>query len=127
MPRSRQLVPVSLEALKAVVEDIVPSHGKFASLSAVSATHVPDYTIEPDTHSVLDTLMPQLLNTMLFHMMLESKASEHSARMVAMKNASDKASNMSRELSLQYNKERQAVITREVSEITGGIEAMSEQ
>jgi F-type H+-transporting ATPase subunit gamma len=47
--------------------------------------------------------------------------------MVAMKNASDKASNMSRELSLQYNKERQAVITREVSEITGGIEAMSEQ
>jgi F-type H+-transporting ATPase subunit gamma len=61
---------------------------------------------------------------MIYHALLESKASEHSARMVAMKNATDKAKEVTHTLTLQYNKARQAVITREVSEITGGIEAM---
>jgi F-type H+-transporting ATPase subunit gamma len=63
---------------------------------------------------------------MLYHAMMEAKASEHSARMVAMKNASDKAKDVSRSLNLVYNKARQAAITREVSEITGGIEAMAQ-
>jgi F-type H+-transporting ATPase subunit gamma len=61
---------------------------------------------------------------MLYHSLLESKASEHSARMVAMKNATDKAKEVGKMLTLKYNKARQSVITREVSEITGGIEAM---
>ena len=55
------------------------------------------------------------------------KASEHSARMVAMKNASDNAKEVSKVLTLKYNKARQAAITREVSEITGGMEAMAQQ
>ena len=61
---------------------------------------------------------------MLYHALIESKASEHSARMVAMKNATDKTREITKTLTLAYNKERQAVITAEVSEITGGLEAM---
>jgi len=60
----------------------------------------------------------------LYHALLENKASEHSARMVAMKNATDKSKEVVKALTLVYNKQRQAAITAEVSEISGGIEAM---
>ncbi len=69
-------------------------------------------------------VFPLLIKIMLYHALLESKASEHSARMVAMKNATDKAKEVSKILTLAFNKERQSIITAEVSEITGGIEAM---
>jgi F-type H+-transporting ATPase subunit gamma len=59
-----------------------------------------------------------------FHALVEAKASEHSARMVAMKNATDKSKEVAKELTLTFNKARQAAITGEVSEITSGIEAM---
>ena len=72
----------------------------------------------------LTALVPQLIGIMLYHALIESKASEHSARMVAMKNATDKTREITKTLTLAYNKERQAVITAEVSEITGGLEAM---
>jgi len=68
--------------------------------------------------------LPKLVNIAIFHKLLESKASEHSARMVAMKNATDKAQEMTQSLTRTFNKVRQAAITREVSEITSGIEAM---
>ena len=61
----------------------------------------------------------------MYHALLESQASEHSARMVAMKNASDKAKDKVKEFTRAFNKARQAGITREVSEIIGGIEAMA--
>ena len=61
----------------------------------------------------------------MYHALVEAKASEHSARMVAMKNASDKAEEMSDDLNLEFNKERQTLITREVSEIIGGMEVMN--
>ena len=82
------------------------------------------YTLEPDPEQVLRELLPDLLNIQIYHSLLESKASEHSARMVAMKSASDKARDLGKELTLDFNKARQAAITREVSEIIGGIEAM---
>ncbi|MBI2612744.1 F0F1 ATP synthase subunit gamma, partial [Candidatus Kaiserbacteria bacterium] len=82
------------------------------------------YTIEPETDEVLKALIPLLVNIAIFNKMLESKASEHSARMVAMKNATDKAKEMAQDLTRTFNKARQAAITREVSEITSGIEAM---
>jgi F-type H+-transporting ATPase subunit gamma len=82
------------------------------------------YSVEPSPTQVLRVLIPQLIQTMLYHALLESKASEHSARMVAMKNATDKARDLTKSLRIIYNKERQASITAEVSEITGGIEAM---
>ena len=83
-----------------------------------------NYEIEPNATAVLDVLIPQLVQILLFHALLESKASEHSARMVAMKNATDNSKEMTRSLTLLYNKARQAAITAEVSEITGGMEAL---
>jgi F-type H+-transporting ATPase subunit gamma len=73
----------------------------------------------------LAALLPRLVAVSLYHMLLEAKASEHSARMVAMKNASDKSEEVAEDLTRLYNKRRQAAITREVSEIVGGREALA--
>jgi F-type H+-transporting ATPase subunit gamma len=81
--------------------------------------------VEPSADEVLSILIPRLVAVSLYHMLLESKASEHSARMVAMKNASDKSKEVTRDLTRVYNKVRQAAITREVSEIVGGREALA--
>jgi len=77
-----------------------------------------DYTFEPGTEEVFNTILPQYVNNTLFQMLLESRASEHSSRMVAMKNATDNAKQMLKDLSLEYNKLRQAAITNELLEIT---------
>jgi F-type H+-transporting ATPase subunit gamma len=79
---------------------------------------LPQYTFEPDAASVFATVLPQYVNGTLYQMVLESRASEHSSRMVAMKNATDNAKQMLKDLSLEYNKLRQAAITNELLEIT---------
>lgn len=122
---SRQILPLQNEALQEIVEGIVPKRGKFSNEAKIAT--VPQYTIEPNQEAVYQAIFPMLINIMVYHALMESKASEHSARMVAMKNATDKAKEMTRDLTLLYNKERQSVITAEVSEITGGIEAMSKK
>jgi F-type H+-transporting ATPase subunit gamma len=77
-----------------------------------------EYTFEPNPKEILGELLPYYLESSLFQTLLESKASEHSARMVAMKNASDNAKSLVSELKLQYNKSRQASITSELLDIT---------
>jgi F-type H+-transporting ATPase subunit gamma len=124
VPTTAHILPLQTEALAEVVAGIVPKTGKFSSVSDAPAPSA--YTIEPGEEAVLHDLLPRLVRVMLYHAMMEAKASEHSARMVAMKNASDKAKDVSKSLNLVYNKARQAAITREVSEITGGIEAMAQ-
>ncbi|MES2225240.1 MAG: ATP synthase F1 subunit gamma [Patescibacteria group bacterium] len=122
-PVVRRLLPLSLPAITEIVEGIVPARGKWASdISVEAPAH---YTVEPEAETVLDLLLPRLVAVSLYHMLLESKASEHSARMVAMKNASDKSKEVARDLTRIYNKVRQAAITREVSEIVSGREALS--
>ena len=123
-PAVRQIVPIQPEMMRQIIANIRPARGKYAPHHAEDLTHPAAYTIEPDADSVLDILLPKLLNIAVFHAMLESKASEHSARMVAMKSATDKARDMAKGLTRTFNKVRQAAITREVSEITSGIEAM---
>ncbi|MFT5036658.1 MAG: F-type H+-transporting ATPase subunit gamma [Candidatus Azotimanducaceae bacterium] len=118
----RQILPLDTNILETMVRDIVPKKGKFSEIESESNGHV--YTVEPSPEEVLTALIPQLVQIMLYHAMLENKASEHSARMVAMKNATDKSKEVAKALTLVYNKERQAAITAEVSEITGGIAAM---
>jgi len=83
-----------------------------------------EYIFEPDAETVLHTLVPFLIDIYIYHIILESNASEHSARMVAMKNASDSAENILDELTLSYNKARQSAITNEITEITAGVEAL---
>jgi len=122
-PTLRTLFPLSLKELQKVVQDIVPAKGAMAA-KAPEAT-AGGYTVEPTESDVLSAILERLAAIFVYHALLESQASEHSARMVAMKGASDKAAEMQHALTLKFNKARQAAITREVSEITGGMEAMA--
>lgn len=119
----RQILPITPEMVREMVAGIVPVKGKFAGIGA-GESRPTTYTIEPDAEAIVKVLMPRLLNIAVYHGLLEAKASEHSARMVAMKSATDKAKEMAKSLTRTFNKVRQAAITREVSEITSGIEAM---
>ncbi len=87
-----------------------------------------EYTFEPNAQEVLNRTLPRLIETMLYQALLESTASEHSARMMAMRNASDAANEMLEELKFTYNRIRQAGITQEIAEISTGkaaLESMS--
>jgi F-type H+-transporting ATPase subunit gamma len=84
-----------------------------------------DYIFEPSPEAVLNDLLPRYVEVQLYQALLEGLASEHSARMVAMRNASDNAKEVQRDLTLSLNKARQAQITREVSEIAAGANALA--
>lgn len=122
-PTMRQVLPLDPAEVHYIMRGIRPRTGKFSD-DVVSPDAVIDHTIEPNAEVVFTALIPQLVQIILFHAFLESKASEHSARMVAMKNATDKSKEVAKFLTLKYNKARQAAITAEVAEITGGMEAM---
>ena len=83
-----------------------------------------EYTFEPSPEAVLNEVLPRLLELRLYQAVLEAQASEHSARMVAMRNATDAADDLVGDLSLSYNKARQADITGELLDIAGGAEAL---
>ncbi len=83
-----------------------------------------EFLFEPNADSVLGALLPHYLSLVLFQVLLEAKASEHSARMVAMKNATDNANQLVRELTLEYNKLRQSNITKELLEISSAAMAL---
>ncbi len=123
IPSVRRLLPLSLANVEQLVKDIVPVKGKWSELAPLEAPAA--YSVEPDGGEVLDYLIPRLVSVSLYHLLLEAKASEHSARMVAMKNASDKSKEVAHDLTRLFNKIRQAGITREVSEIVSGREALA--
>ncbi|HEX8946923.1 MAG TPA: ATP synthase F1 subunit gamma [Candidatus Paceibacterota bacterium] len=123
VPTVHRLLPLSLESVTQLVQDIVPQKGKWSELRAPASPT--EYLVEGAYEDVLDAVIPRLVSASLYHLLLESKASEHSARMVAMKNASDKSKEVTQDLTRKYNKARQAAITREVSEIVGGREALA--
>lgn len=123
-PTLRTIFPLSLGELEKVVGDILPARGAYAA-PAGTGEHPSTYTIEPSEEEVLSAILPRLASIFVYHALLETLASEHSARMVAMKSASDKARDMQKSLTRKFNRARQAAITREVSEITGGMEAMA--
>jgi F-type H+-transporting ATPase subunit gamma len=83
-----------------------------------------DYLYEPDKESLLTALLPKHLNIQIWRHLLESNASEQGARMTAMENATENAGDLIQDLTLYYNRARQAAITREISEIVGGAEAL---
>ncbi|PJF22902.1 MAG: ATP synthase F1 subunit gamma [Phototrophicales bacterium] len=94
----------------------------FAQVSDTSGNQ--DYEFEPNPQAIIDEIVPRFTELILYQTYLESKASEHSARMVAMRNASDNASQLADALTLVYNKARQAAITNEILDIVGGAEAL---
>ena len=85
-----------------------------------------DVTIEPSTEMIVEYTIPMILDAIMHETLLEAKASEHAARMVAMKNAKDSANKKAAGLTLVYNKTRQSAITKEVSEIVSGVESMKD-
>lgn len=85
-----------------------------------------EYKIEPDKEIIANEVIPMILDMMFYEILLEAKASEHASRMVAMKNAKDSAGKKVFELTLSYNKARQAWITKEISEIVSWVESMKD-
>ena len=83
-----------------------------------------DYAIEPSPEEVLDVILPQLAQVQVYQAVLESVASEHSARMVAMRNATDNAKDILDDLTLTYNQTRQANITAELAELSASKAAL---
>ncbi len=83
-----------------------------------------EYLFEPTPEAVLDSLLPRYVATLVYRALLESKASEHGARMAAMDAATKNAEELIKELTLSFNRARQAAITREISEIVGGAAAV---
>ncbi|GAB4396539.1 MAG: F0F1 ATP synthase subunit gamma [Rhodoferax sp.] len=96
------------------------------SESTTGSTHSWDYLYEPDAPTVIDDLLVRYVEALVYQAVAENMASEHAARMVAMKAATDNAGNVIAELKLVYNKTRQAAITKELSEIVSGAAAISE-
>jgi F-type H+-transporting ATPase subunit gamma len=86
-----------------------------------------DYIFEPDPKSILEELLPRYVEVLIYEAILEAQASEQSARMVAMRNANQNAQDLIKDLTLVYNKTRQAAITREVTEIASAAEFMAAQ
>lgn len=85
-----------------------------------------DYIFEPNRVEILEALIPQILKTQVYRSLLDSLASEHGARMVAMDKATDNAGELLKALKIEYNRARQAAITTEISEIVGGAAALSQ-
>ena len=96
-----------------------------ASEAITGSKHAWDYIYEPDAQAVIDDLIVRYVEALVFQAVAENMASEHAARMVAMKAATDNAGNVIGELKLVYNKTRQAAITKELSEIVSGAAAIA--
>ncbi len=124
----RTLLPLEVKTLEEIVRGIVPLRGKYANMpEAISLDTENGSTLlfEPSAVTLLTSLLPKLIEIEILHAVLEANASEHSARMMAMKSASDNASDLILNLTVLYNKARQAAITKELGEITAGKEALN--
>ncbi len=108
---------------ESVVEQLLPLSAEKMQQEA-GKQHAWDYIYEPDAAAVIDDLLLRYVEALVYQAVAENMASEQSARMVAMKAATDNAGNVINELKLVYNKRRQAAITKELSEIVGGAAAV---
>jgi F-type H+-transporting ATPase subunit gamma len=112
-PSIKQLLPLTEEQQKSLLED-----------EENIDQSEPDFIFEPNQRQVLEILLPKLIEMQIYQAILESDASEHSARMMAMQNASEAAGEMIDELNTTFNKARQAAITQEIMEVIGGAAAL---
>lgn len=116
----RKLLPISKEEVKEMIESLAEVKDK----ESLKDSSVP-YIFEGDTNKLVEMLAEKLVRMQVYQMILESSASEQSSRMVAMKNASEAAGEMIDDLTLVFNKARQAGITQEISEISAGMASVS--
>ena len=116
-PRAKTLLPLTRDSELGEVRGHTEVHA--------NAKGNEEYVFEPDARTVLDQLLPRVAEAQLYQAVLESLASEHSARMLAMKNATDAAADMIDDLRLTFNQARQAGITQEIAEISAGRAALA--
>jgi F-type H+-transporting ATPase subunit gamma len=114
---------VSSMVQQAAVHRVLPAG--FTPTEEVT-TEISSALYEPSTEEVLDGVAARLIGAQIFQALLDARASEHSMRMLAMKNATDNASDLADDLTLEMNKARQSAITQELAEISGGVEALNE-
>jgi len=115
---------VSTMRQESTVQTLIPAEIPKREKDSQSSGPRADYIYEPDPESVLDGLLPRYVETQVFQAVLENKASEYSAKMIAMQNATNAAGDLIQALTLYANKVRQAGITTELMEIVSGAEAM---
>jgi len=118
----KKLLPITKRSIEETIEEIEDMTIKNSNTEEIR-TNGTEYKFEPSADEVLHRLLPSLIETQIYHIILESNASEHSARMVAMKSATDNALEILGDLKLSYNYIRQQKITQEISEISAGVAA----
>lgn len=121
---AREFLPISPNDIKSYLQEVVG--GDLEVEKELEAQQSCTYEIEPSREEIVNVVIPMTIDMMFYDMILESKASEHSSRMVAMKSAKDNAKKIAWNLTLKYNKARQAMITKEVSEITAWVESLKD-
>jgi F-type H+-transporting ATPase subunit gamma len=125
-PVLREIFPISVDTIKNILEAGIPEalSGE-EKQGEVKSFDFTDYKFEPDLNTILESILPGLVDVVVYQTLAEAFASEHSARMFAMKNAGDSATTILDGLMLSYNHARQDGITRELSEIVAGAEALN--
>lgn len=124
-PRKIQVLPLVSEGFEEILEQTTLANVREKeAIEEEKQEGIPDYIFEPSAERVFEGLVPLLLQFEVYQAILEANASEHSARMMAMKNASNNASEVIDDLTLEYNKARQDQITSEISEISSAKEAV---
>ncbi|MBI4122808.1 MAG: ATP synthase F1 subunit gamma [Parcubacteria group bacterium] len=119
------LLPLTMEGLQNIIEGIVPSRGKYSEMQTKREEVGGSHLFEPSAQEIFESILPELVRAVILHIIFESNASEHSSRMVAMKNATENAEDLIESLTLQLNKARQAAITQELAEVTTAKEALT--
>jgi F-type H+-transporting ATPase subunit gamma len=115
VPTVKKLLPLEVDT----------GEGRVQIFESGDQPRAADYIYEPDESMIIDHIVPRFTQLQVYHALLESLASEHAARMVAMQNATDNALQLSADLRLEYNKARQLAITSDILDIVGGAEALT--
>jgi len=121
VPHMKQLLPITTDIDERLGHII---HEKENTINKIDVDSFADFVFEPNTKEVLNAFLPRLVEVQIYQAVLESEASEHSARMMAMRNATEAAEEMVDDLTLAYNQARQAGITAEIAEISAGSAAL---
>jgi len=131
-PEVNQILPLEREELEKIVSGIVPKTGLYSELQESHSAEASrdknetvNFILEPSAHEIMEKVIRDLVQVAIMHLLYESNASEHSSRMMAMKNATENAEGMVETLNLELNKSRQASITQELTEISTAKEALT--
>lgn len=121
-----RVLPITLEELEKTIQRIIPKSGKYSEIQNREERPGPIVSLlEPEARNIFEGLVEDLVKVEILHLIFESNASEHSARMLAMKNATENAEDLQEELQLLLHKARQEAITQELSEISSAKEALT--